>query len=128
MKQLAERGKDEIVLKKLSMEHVEEIGGRKAIYAKIVNASNYIASSGRIGFASHMLISKENFEKNKISDIENIQNLKIIFDDSIKDIYLYRQNPIDQPGLILIYNDKKYSFEKIGDRPESQFIKVTLRK
>jgi hypothetical protein len=34
---------------------------------------------------------------------------------------------IDQPGLILVFNEDKYEIVDIGLRPEKQFMKIALK-
>ena len=92
--------------------------------AKVLNASNYIATYGRIGTANTILISKENYDKLELSEIT--EGYETFFDDSIDDIYIYRRNSIDQPVLILITFEDKYDFAGIGFYPERQFMKISL--
>lgn len=96
----------------------------------IKNATLHIASNGRIGPASHIIISKENYDKFNLS--ENDIKLEVLYvDNDVKDIYLYRKNTIEQPGLIMLYyneNDEVYfNIESIGLYPERQFIKITIK-
>ena len=103
------------------------VKNRKLI-AKINNACNYIAANGRIGAGKIILLSEKTFNKYKDAfDLYlNDDYHQFLFDDSINDIIVYRKNTIEQPGLILVYNKEKYSFESIGFYPERQFLKITL--
>lgn len=103
----------------------DESALRRRVLTKIIAATNYIATYGRIGMANTVLISKDNYDKFKMSEI--IENCEIFFDDSVEDVYVYRRNEIDQPGLILVYNENKYELCEIGFYPERQFMKITLK-
>jgi hypothetical protein len=97
--------------------------------AKILVASVYINIEGKIGPATNMIISKENYEKFSISDF--CGRFEILFED-VNDIYLYRKNTTEQPGLVLFYytdeNDiDYYNIESIGFYPEKQFIKINIK-
>ena len=100
----------------------------RKLIAKINNACNYIAANGRIGAGKIILLSEKTFNKYKDAfDLYlNDDYHQFLFDDSINDIIVYRKNTIEQPGLILVYNKEKYSFESIGFYPERQFLKITL--
>jgi hypothetical protein len=105
----------------------EETKTRKCM-SKINNASLYIATNGRIGEATNMIISKENYDKFNISDYSG--KFEILFED-VDDIYLYRKNNSVQPGLVLFYytdenNIDYYEIESIGFYPERQFIKIKI--
>lgn len=96
--------------------------------AKIYNASLYIAVNGRIAQATNMIISKENYDRFNISDFSG--RFEILFED-VDDIYLYRKNTPDQPGLVLFYHTDEnnydyYEIESIGFYPERQFIKIKI--
>lgn len=114
---------DERILEKLSIKDPNE----NVLKIKIRNASNYVAVNGRIGVATNIIISKENYDKFNLSELES--DFEFIFED-VKDIYLYRINNIDQPGLIFIYytdGDKTfYEIEEIGFYPQKQYIKIKL--
>lgn len=94
------------------------------IKTKIKNASNIIAVTGRYGHAEIILISKKNYEKLGLEEIKN--EYEFLFTDFVKDIILYRKNNYNQPGLIMFYNKRKLSFEKIGFYPEKQYLKIKL--
>lgn len=103
---------------------------KEHLHAKIKNASYYIAANGRIGEATNMIISKENYDKFDISDFSD--KFEILFED-VDDIYLYRKNSVEQPGLVLFYYTDKnnidyYEIESIGFYPERQFIKIGLKR
>ena len=106
----------------------------RKVCAKILNGCNIIATDGRIGPANTILISEENYNKYNLSkfDFENSKNdpdkmtREVIFEDSIKDIILYRKNTYEQPGLILLYSEDKYDIIGIGLNPEKQFLKLEL--
>jgi hypothetical protein len=98
------------------------------ILNKINSGSNYISSHGRFGIATNMIISKDNYEKFGISNM-NVE-FEILFED-VDDIYLYRKNRIDEPGIIYVYyideNDVyHYKIQNIGFDPENQFIKIKV--
>lgn len=108
----------------------EDFKENKNINFTITNALNLVACDGRIGKATALIVSEKNYEKFNI-DTEYIKQngiQEIVFDDSIEDIIVYRKNNIDQPGLILLYNDEKYNFIDIGFYPHRQFCKITLPK
>ena len=93
---------------------------------KLNNASYYIAVEGKIGKATNILLSEKNYNKYNLKDICVEMNLNILFDDTVEDIYLYRINSIEQPGLVLVFNDDKYELIPIGFFPEKFFIKISL--
>jgi len=93
---------------------------------KIQNGSNYLASNGRIGPPRNMLVSEDNYFKYNLKDICDTINLTVLFDNSVNDIYLYRINSIDQPGLSLLYFEDKYEFISTGFFPHYQFMKIEL--
>jgi hypothetical protein len=80
----------------------------------ICNASYYIATNGKIGEATNMIISKENYEKYSISHFSG--KFEILFED-INDIFLYRKNQIEEPF---------YNVESIGFYTERQIMKIKL--
>ena len=136
---------DENDLKKELFERIEKLSNpydpieesNENINTKIKWGSNWIATVGRFGYATHLLISKENYEKHEIdslylvSDVDPIKInpplLTIVFSDNVKDCILYRINSFDQPGLVLVHNNDKYSFESIGFYPENQFLRILLK-
>jgi hypothetical protein len=103
----------------------EDVGELKGdIKTKINIASNLIATTGRYGPAEIILISKKNFEKLGLEEIK--KDYEFYFTDFVKDIILYRKNNCNQPGLVMFYNKRKLSFEKIGFYPEKQYLKIKL--
>ena len=97
---------------------------KRVVSAKMKNASAYIATNGRIGFANTILVSKENYDKLNLS--EYTEGYELFFDD-VEDIYIYRRNGVDQPGLILTTFEDKYELVDIGFFPQNQFQKITLK-
>jgi len=95
---------------------------RRKLLSRILMGSNTIAMKGRIGPAHYMIISEDNYHRYELSSIENI---KPIFHDT-KDIVLFRKNSINQPGLVYITNNDKYSLVDIGFYPEKQFLKIKI--
>jgi hypothetical protein len=100
----------------------------RKISSTIKNASLYIAANGRIGEATNMIISKENYDKYNISEFK--EKYEILFED-INDIILYRKNTFEEPGLVLFYytdenNIDYYDIESIGFYPERQYIKIIM--
>jgi hypothetical protein len=100
----------------------------RKLMSKINNASLYIATNGRIGEATNMIVSKKNYDKYNISDFNG--KFEILF-ENVDDIYLYRKNTDEQPGLILFYytdenNIDYYKVESIGFYPERQFMKIII--
>lgn len=93
----------------------------------INKTSTMIATQGRIGEATNMIISKENYDKYHISEISD--KYEILFED-VDDIYIYRKNSFEQPGLCLCYyvddNTTYYEVVSIGFCPEKQFIKIKV--
>jgi len=120
---------DNDMLEKFSLVNsLNELKGdelKKVISAKIKNASAYIATNGRIGFANIILVSKENYDKLNLS--EYTEGYELFFDDSVEDIYIYRKNNFDQPGLVLTIFEDKYELIDIGFYPQKQFQKITLK-
>lgn len=113
---------DSDTLKIFTMKDISKLGNL------LKNGSNYIASNGKLGQANHLLISWDNFRKYNVEKelIDNLENIGVVFSDTIKDIILYKVNSFDQPGLVLIHNNEKYLFKGIGFYPERQFQKITL--
>lgn len=109
----------------ISMEDTGDI--KRKLISKILNAGNYIAVYGRVGPAHSLLISEKNFEKYKLTK-ELLQNLEVLFDESIEDIFIFRKNTTEQPGLVLVHTEDKYEFVQIGFFPHRQFMKITLPK
>ena len=62
-----------------------------------------------------------------MSDTLINQNYDIVYED-VDDIYLYRKNDFDQPGLCLVYNpeNNKKQIVELGFFPHKQFMKITL--
>ena len=79
--------------------------GKELTKVIINNHSNYIVVDGRIGKAQYIILSEDNYKKYK--DVVDSTELKIIFENSLEnEIYLYRKNKIDQPGIVMIqYTD-----------------------
>lgn len=115
----------------------------------IINmVSNYIYFNGRIGQATNILVSEENYHKYNLKTIDEdikdpyvfteadpfgeenwgelVKKYTITIED-IEDIIVYRKNNIDQPGLLLSYNDEKYNFLQLGFYPDKQFFKIILK-
>lgn len=97
---------------------------KRKIILKILKVSTHIAMNGRIGMPNTILVSKENYEKLNLSCLENYE---IFLDDSVDDIYVYRKNTEEQPGLLLITSEDKYELVDIGFYPEKQFMKISLK-
>lgn len=121
---------DNDILNKFSISTIDgEINEtfKRKVITKISNASYYIATSGRIGQANTILMSEETEKKYEIKKyIDDDFDIEFVFDDSIKDIYMYRKNEIDQPGLVLIMNDDVYEIIDIGFYPYRQFMKIMI--
>lgn len=96
---------------------------RRKLIAKINMGSSAIAVNGRIGPAQYMIISEDNFHRYGLSDI--VGYIKPIFYET-HDIILFRKNSFDQPGLVYITNDDKYSLVDIGFYPQKQFLKIKI--
>jgi hypothetical protein len=94
----------------------------KDIKTQVQIASYYIASNGRMGSATNIIISHKNYYKYELN--YHHKNLEPYFDESIEDIILYRKNNFEQPGLVLVCNDDKYSIDRVGLHPENQFFKI----
>jgi len=103
----------------------DELLLKRKVSDKFLNASLYIATNGRIGQGNTVLISKDNYDKLNISELTT--GYEIFFDDSVEDIYIYRRNSYDQPGLILATFEDKYEFVDIGFFPQNQFQKIALK-
>ena len=117
---------DQDLLEKFSFDPnplVDHNANRRKLISKINMASSYIATNGRIGPANRIIMSEEIYNK---YELDQLPNLEVILED-VDDIYLYRINNMDQPGLLLIHNDKKYSFVQIGFYPQKQFMKINLK-
>ena len=114
---------------------------------KVAVALGYIATQGRIGSATNILISEYNYKKYDLNDLCQARNLDVLFDDSVTDIYIYRKNKVENPGLFLLCSDNqklrlaklyrilnknvddkpfKYEFVTTGYHPEKQFVKIEL--
>lgn len=93
--------------------------------SKILTASNTIAVDGRIGPAKKILVSEDNYNKYGLSNL--FENFEVNFVNNIDDLILYRDNDIDQPGIMLLYNEEKYSIISKGFFPEHQFAKIELK-
>lgn len=92
---------------------------------KINNVSNFIACEGRVGAGQYVVISQEYMDKyTKLTT--HLERYKFIIAD-VKDVYVYRCNQIDQPGLVFIHNNDKCEFLIQGFNPEKQFIKVSIK-
>lgn len=89
-------------------------------------ASSYIAANGRIGRATNMLISEDNYKKYQVDKLNDDLKLEVMFDDSVKDCIIYRVNGSDQPGIVLIHTKDKYEFIEVGLFPQNQFLKIRL--
>jgi len=113
----------------LKVEYVSEEHRQNELRRKKINrlnASNYIASDGRIGAGNNLMISEKNYKKYSIKKfIPQLYNMNIILED-VDDIYIFRKNDIEQPGLIMIKNKEKYELVDIGFYPYKQFIKIEI--
>jgi hypothetical protein len=115
---------EENFLKKFSMIDCDN----EKLYIKIKNGRFFIAANGRIGKATNLLVSEDNYNKYELKSICEELQLTVLFDDSVKDLFLYRINSIDtQPGLVLTHFNDKYEFVQIGFLPEKQFLKIELK-
>jgi len=104
---------------------VNDVDSRK-LYSKVAACNALIAVDSRIGPCTNMLVSKENYKKYDLKTVCESFRYNVMFDDSVEDIYLYRRNSVDQPGLLLVYCDSKYDFIESGYFPEKSFIKIKL--
>lgn len=122
------------MIEKFSMKNeliTPEMTVHRMFYSKLVNASNYIATNGRIGPANTILISEKNYDlyKDTINSNDMLKKMDVVFGE-VDDVFLYRKNDQSNPGLILIVNtkDNLYEIVDIGFFPHKQFMKVTLLK
>jgi hypothetical protein len=127
-------------LSDLNIENKEELYGKfsfthndeetidvnqRNLVRNINNASNLIATEGRVGPGQYFLVSKDNYEKYNLYMITGY--LKPIFHD-IDDIVIFRKNLIDQPGVVCIKNpmSNKYEIVDIGFYPQKQCAKIKI--
>lgn len=111
---------------------------RSIIATQVKNMSNYIAINGRIGKAHWVAIPKD-FYENYISDVENrdyifekvecdlFGDINVLIDSRIEHIYLGRINEMEQPSLLLVYNNDKsfnYGLTQIGFFPYKQYFRI----
>jgi hypothetical protein len=118
---------------------------------KIKNASNFIAVNGRIGPAKYVVIPTKYMyllEGNQLSthniedEEDKFKHLKkegmlagmvVYSSDKIDDVIVYRNNNIDQPGVVAMYNkdcglnELNFEFVEIGFFPHLQFIKIKMK-
>jgi hypothetical protein len=94
------------------------------IKPNILAASKHIGEVGRIGIGNILLLNKKTSEKYDLDDVLET----VMYDDSISEseIFIYRKNSIEQPGLIYCYNDDKYMFVDIGFFPQKQYAKIVI--
>ena len=97
----------------------------RLVVNKINNVRNFIACEGRVGPGSIIVISQEMIDKYTIHLPFLLESCKLVIAD-VRDIYIYRCNQIDQPGLVFIHNDEKCQFHAQGFNPEKQFMKVKI--
>ena len=127
------KANDEALFNKFSavdiLKEYTDILLKRKLAAKFYNASNYIASNGRVGAANTVLVSQDNYENLNMSEFT--QNYDVFLDDSVDDIYIYRKNIKSSnghiPGLILATFEDKYEVVEIGFFPEKQFTKIALK-
>jgi hypothetical protein len=100
----------------------------RKLYSTILSAGSIIAVRGRIGPPSNILISEENYKKYELKSLCESCNYKILFDDSVNDLFIYRKNNYEQPGLILSFFENKYELVEVGFNPEKHFMKIILNK
>lgn len=117
----------------------------RKVVAKILNASNYIATTGRIGLA-HYAISSE-INTNFMLEAFTHKTFTLIEDKELDDktIILGRKNEFSQSGVLLVinenslskieYNEKgekyvllNYAFAVVGFYPESHFLTLNIKK
>ena len=104
------------------------------LYKRISISSYYIANEGRLGPATSLITNPLTFEKYlKKLDLSELK-LEIIINEFISDeeIYLYRNNDIEQPGYyILSHTDKDNllyaSVVSLGLFPEKQIFKIEIK-
>lgn len=127
----------------------KETNWKRRLITKINAKSNYIASEGRNGQATtlilnpFLIIHKDIFDTTyehnitiedkdySLTFVDKIYNISIYMDSRIPvdEIILLRKNDIDQPGLKLFYNNKKYIFKNVGYLYNKQYgkIKITFK-
>ena len=118
--------------KKLLVEKIIKLADRsefpnvnKPITRQLLSlSSSYIASCGRIGIATNMLISEDNYKKYHVDKLNDELKLEVMFDDSVEDCIIYRVNDNSQPGLVLFQTKDRYEFLEIGYFPQNQFVKI----
>lgn len=121
---------DKDIIEKFSLtKHLSDPELEKKITSKVFNATYYVASNGRIGKANTVLVSEENDKKYNLSELfrnnKYLKDIEIVYGD-VEDIYVYRKNQVEQPGLVLIYNEDKYYIADIGFYPYRQFMVIKL--
>lgn len=112
----------------------------KKLLTKIQMASNNIASNGRIGPATTILMSEKTFYDFRLCDvseplikrdsnnfeIKKLIGLDLVFDNKVSDIYVFRINQKEQPGIQLFYNNNSYCVKEIGSDVSNFYIKIGL--
>lgn len=87
----------------------------RILMANILQKSNYISYKGRLGPATHMIISPKILYK-YLNIKQYLNNLNIIIEPHVKgDIIIYRKNYINQVGLTLLYMDDMYEIVENGN-------------
>lgn len=108
--------------------------------------SNYLEVTDQIHVSNSNKISKiysldvnetnsNSYTMEKVGNLTHLQGscyLDIIVDDRVleNEIFLYRKNEINQPGVIFIWNNEnnvvKYQMTSLGFFPDKQFLKITI--
>lgn len=108
-----------------------KITNRKFI-AKILNINNYVAVNGRIGPANVIIMNNKIYKellKNNNTLLNNLSSFNIYKTDKIsKDkILIYRiSNNIEQPSMILFYNNNEFIITENSKNANKQYILLNI--
>lgn len=112
----------------------------KKLLSMIQMASSNIAHNGRIGQATTILMSEKTFYDFRLHEVleplikqdlyndemKKLIGLDLVFDNKVSDIYVYRINKNDQPGIQLFYNNDSYCVKETGSDVSNFYIKIGL--
>jgi len=111
----------------ITLEENIQINFRK-IVTKVMHASNYIATEGRVGPGTAVIVGRNNwhwFNENNVVSNNMLGSFSLILDDSISSdkIIVARANNNHSPGLILVNNlfDNSYYFKETPNW-EKQYV------
>jgi hypothetical protein len=97
--------------------------------SKLISAGSVVAMDGRRGPAKNVLINREDFQELLLEEERDaLQRMYEVWftEKPLEYVLVWRNGALDEPGIVLIKNEEKYTFVSVGFHPEAQFCKINV--